>query len=87
MAKIYDLQLGAYNKLPTYSVIGTPTSFYVWVNERGQVWASDQGSSNRINGREAFGYYYKLKDLLEFGDQEGFIKLIKQIHKDHQRTK
>ena len=70
------LEVGAWNKLPHYAVIGEPVEFYVWVNE------DDRGlASNWIKGREAFDLYFKLKS----SNKSEFIKLIKKIAEENKR--
>ena len=51
-----SIEVGAWNKLPHYSLKGGPLKFYVWVNEDGG------GEASRwIEGR--FNLYHDLKNL------------------------
>ena len=66
------MEVGKYNKLPHYNIVGEPTSFYVWVNE------DNHGASSKwIKGRPAFKIYNKLA-LLFKNDKPEFIKLLKR---------
>lgn len=66
------LEVGAYNKLPHYAVIGEPCAFYVWVNEDGH------GTySNWVKGVGAFNTYHKLSKL----SKARFVSEVKAILK------
>lgn len=69
-----SMDYGAWNKLPHYSVVGTNTSFYVWVND-----GLTATASNWIKGRIASEEYNKLK-LLHGKDKRQFIILVKELH-------
>ena len=64
-------QVGNYNNLPHYNIIGEPTAFYVWVNEDGKGTAS-----NWITGREAFRIWHKLRAIKKKNE---FIREIKKL--------
>ncbi len=65
------LEVGAWNKLPHYLVVGCPNDFYVWINENGG------GSASKwYKGASAFSAYYK---LLKAEKQE-FINMVKALH-------
>jgi hypothetical protein len=66
------MEVGALNKLPHYSVIGTRVDFYVWVNEDGKGLAS-----KRIKGNYAFTLFNELTNLFK-KDKNQFIQRIKQ---------
>lgn len=66
------LEVGAWNKLPHYSVIGQPQSFYVWVNE------DARGSYTKwLTGAAAFTLYNKFRAIKS---KKEFIALAKQVH-------
>lgn len=50
------MEVGAYNKLPHYAVIGESVDFYIWINEDGRGEAS-----HWIKGNAAFKLYFKLR--------------------------
>lgn len=71
------LEVGAWNKLPHYSVVGRPVEFYVWVNEDGH------GSNSKwVKGTEAFTLYNKLRGL----NKAELVKSIKQLHKEYSKN-
>ena len=73
------LQVGRWDKLPHYAVIGEKTFFYVWVCEDGQ------GSSSKwVKGNEAFQLSNKLLNLFK-KDKAAFVSLVKQIHKEQSK--
>jgi len=57
MAK-HQMEVGAWNKLPHYAVVGDPQRFYVWVNESGH-----GRSSKWICGKQAFDLYSELRAI------------------------
>lgn len=73
------MEIGKYNKLPHYSVHGTKTQLYVWVNEDGRGSASEW-----ITGHTAFRLYNQLS-LLHKKDRNAFIELVKQTHFNNKR--
>ena len=73
------LEVGRWDRLPHYAVIGEKTSFYVWVCEDGQ------GSSSKwVKGNEAFQLSNKLLGLFK-KDKSAFVLLVKQIHKEQSK--
>lgn len=70
------LEVGAWNKLPHYSVVGRPTEFYVWVNENGH-----GSNSVWIKGAEAFTIYNKLRNL----DKKALVVKIKELHSTYRK--
>ncbi len=68
------MEVGKYNKLPHYSVHGSRTNMYVWVNEDGYGTASKW-----IVGKKAFRLYNQLQ-LLYKNDRKAFVELVKHIH-------
>lgn len=71
------LELGAYNKLPHYSVVGHPQDFYVWVNE------DSVGSASKwIKGKDAFTLYNKFRNIT---NKSEFVALIKQVHLENRK--
>lgn len=69
------MEIGKYNKLPHYSVVGEKNNFYLWVNEDGK-----GSSSNWIKGRLAFQLFNELRIRFK-KDKNGFIELLKKHHK------
>ena len=70
------MEIGTYDRLPHYSVVGSATNFYVWVNEDGR------GSASKwIKGAEAFSLYNKMRKATE----NGFISLVKTLLEQHPR--
>lgn len=74
------MEVGNWNKLPHYTVVGTPTKFYVWVNENGK-----GSSSTWLSGKEAFAKWFELKRYFKSNKQQ-FIALIKTIHQSSTRN-
>ncbi len=68
------MNIGAWNKLPHYSVIGTRTDFYLWVNEDGKGLASKW-----IKGNYAFALFNELTNLFK-KDKNQFVRRLKQEH-------
>lgn len=76
-----ELSIGNHKKLPHYSVIGTGTEFYVWIETSD----NNRGSASKwVVGREAFQYMLKLKKLYK-KDKNSFIELVKLIHLEHNK--
>lgn len=73
------MEVGKYNKLPHYSVVGEKTSFYLWINEDGK-----GSNSNWIKGQEAFKLYNQLQNALK-KDKEAFIKLVKEHYEKNRK--
>ena len=73
---MYKLEVGAYNKLPHYAVIGEPVDFYIWINEDGR-----GDASQWIKGNAAFNLYYKLRD----SSNEDFISLVKKNFNENRK--
>jgi hypothetical protein len=67
------LEVGAWNKLPHYSVQGSPQNFYVWVNEDGK-----GSNTSWFKGAEAFSVYNKLRGL----SRSLLVKELKRIHSE-----
>ena len=84
----YKLEVGKWDKLPHFAVIGEPTSFYVWINH-GNATALDpaQGASAWLQGREAFDAYYKLKHFCEKKKVNKFIALVEELHKSNRKRR
>ena len=75
-----NLEVGKWNKLPHYAVIGNPQDFYVWVNE-------DKFGSNSgwIKGAKAFEAYNKLANLHK-KDRVGFVTMVKALYKTYAKA-
>ena len=74
-----NLELGSWNDLPHYAVIGEASNFYIWVNEDGQ------GSSCEwLTGSTSFSNYHYLNRIFK-KDKKGFISLVKIIHKENMK--
>lgn len=58
MKKTRELSVGSYKNLPHYSVIGSASNFYYWINEDGL-----GKYSSWFKGKEAFKQYQKLTQL------------------------
>lgn len=71
-------EVGAWNKLPHYAIVGQPQDFYVWVNDGGTCC-----SSNWIKGNEAFRLYH---ELTRIKDKDEFVKRIKVILIEHGKS-
>lgn len=81
-----DLSVGSWDKLPHYSVVGVPTSFYVWINLDNQTFHDpEQGASAWVKGRVAFDAYAKLRRLYGKGKVKGFIEVVKELHKSNRK--
>lgn len=79
------LEIGKYNNLPHYAVIGEPTDFYVWINTGESLHsyqAGKAGASGWIKGNEAFREYNKLRQLYK-KDKTAFIDAIVQLHRGY----
>ena len=81
------LEIGAWDNLPHYAVVGSPTSFYVWINLKGGApcWyvSGSSGSSGWISGKAAFKHHNKLREYIDKGMKQEFINLIIQLHKEY----
>ena len=78
------MEVGRYNRLPHYAVVGEPADFYVWVNETGEPFVHKlQGHSHWIKGRSDI--YFKLKRSLR--DKEEFTKQIKELRAQYDSGK
>lgn len=73
------LEIGAWNKLPHYAVIGQSNDFYIWIDD-GEI-EGLKCASSWIKGRIAFELYYKLKRA----NKEDFISLVKKYHKRYEK--
>ena len=76
-----SFEYGAWNKLPHYAMIGTATSFYVWIND-----GINATSSKWIKGRIAFEEYNKLVNL-HGKDKQQFITKIQELHSKFRKQK
>jgi hypothetical protein len=80
------LEVGSWDKLPHYAVVGTPVNFYVWVcTEKPPYGDVDQGASEWITGLEAFTAHAKLRQMAAKGRREEFITLVKELHKSNRK--
>jgi len=68
------MEVGAYNKLPHYAVIGTPIDFYIWKNEEGSGTASQW-----IQGASAFEAWHKLCHY-KVKNKTEFVRYLKVLH-------
>jgi len=69
------MQVGSWNKLPMYSVVGSATEFYVWYESKTQ-----KGRASRwLKGQEAFQRFHTLRKLHK-KDKDKFCKMVKEIH-------
>jgi hypothetical protein len=65
------IEIGKWNKLPHYMVVGQPQAFYIWINE------DDHGSNTSwIKGN--LPLYHKIKNTK---GREATIALLKGLHK------
>ena len=81
-----DLSVGSWDNLPHYSVVGVPTSFYVWINLDNQTSHDpEQGASAWVKGRVAFDAHANLKRLSRKGKVDEFIKVVKELHKNNRK--
>jgi hypothetical protein len=71
------IEIGKYNKLPHYELIGKGTDFYVWINEDGR-----GESSKWIKGRTASKEYYKIKNEKDKNKQ---IQMIKELYARYEK--
>ena len=67
-----DLELGSWDKLPHYKVIGQKTDFYIWISDKTGFSCSDW-----IKGRDAFKIHNKLNELFK-KDKKAFVVLLKE---------
>ena len=72
------MEFGSCEKSPHHAVVGDPSCYYVWINERGR-----GSESNWIIGKKGFNDFYILKKLLKKKDKIAFIDLIKQLHEEN----
>lgn len=72
------LEVGRWDKLPHYAVIGKPTEMYLWVNEDGI-----GSASNWIKGKESFELYHELRQMVK--DKSKFIQAIKMARHANRR--
>lgn len=73
------LEIGSWNNLPHYSVIGNSCSFYLWKNED-----KHGANTNWITGRAATEILSKLRNLRVKGKSD-FIDAFKQYYTEHQK--
>lgn len=77
-----EIEVGAWNKLPHYAVIGHPQRFYVWVNEgNGNAFTC---SSDWIKGKAAFELFHELKQIK---DKKVLVARIKEIYNQFRKMK
>jgi hypothetical protein len=69
------MSVGAYNKLPHYAVVGSPTEFYVWCQQDKST-PGHMCNSEWIRGRDAFDTFHKLEKLFK-KDKPQFTALLK----------
>lgn len=78
------IEVGSYKKFPHIAMVGTPQSFYLWVDEDGT-----QGvftcASEWIKGREAFKLYHKLR-ILYHKDKKQFCEEVRVLHEQYKRV-
>lgn len=65
------LEVGAWNKLPHYVVVGSPLNFYVWVAE-----GTEASNTSWFKGSKAFSAYNKLLKL----NKRDLVTELKRIH-------
>ena len=69
-----QMEIGSFNKLPHYAVVGDKTRLYIWVDEDGR------GSNSKwITGRIAFQLWSELETRFK-KDKSAFIELLKKQH-------
>lgn len=82
------LEIGAWNKLPHFAVVGSPVEFYIWINtgrQGGSAYVPGiQGACGWIRGKYAFELYNKLSVARK--DRCKFIQLCKDSHSKIKRT-
>lgn len=71
----HKMNVGAYNKLPHYAIVGSATEFYVWCQEDKNA-LGYMCNSEWIRGRDAFDTYHRLEKLFK-KNKPGFISLLK----------
>lgn len=69
-----QLEVGRYNQLPHYAVIGAPQEFYLWVNEDGH-----GGNSPWQTGPEAFALFHRLR-ALQAKDKAAFATEVRRLY-------
>lgn len=73
------MQIGKWNKLPHYSIVGQPSDFYIWIDKDGR-----GGNTKWIKGKEAFGIWNRLKKLHK-KDKSGFIELAEKVYDKYKK--
>lgn len=68
------LEVGGYNKLPHYAVVGRPVEFYVWVNEGSSPYSGR--ISKWYKGAEAFSHWHKMLKMTK----PELVGYIKELH-------
>ena len=72
--KVKEMEVGKWNKLPHYAILGGKTDMYVWVNEDGK------GSASQwIKGNIAFRLWHRLEKRFK-KDKKAFVELLKTAH-------
>ena len=69
--------VGSWDNLPHYSVIGTASCFYVWINEDGHGKAS-----HWLKGKHNFRLFHDLKKL-SAKDKKAFCAKVKEVYEAH----
>lgn len=68
-------EIGKWNKLPHYRIVGDATSFYLWINKDGK-----GGNTEWIRGKNAFRLYNK---LVTVKSKHEFIELFEQAYQEN----
>ena len=65
------IEIGKWNKLPHYMVVGQPQAFYIWANEDGH-------GSNTVWIKGDLPWYHRIKNTK---GRKATIALLKGLHK------
>jgi hypothetical protein len=80
------IEVGSWDKLPHYAVVGRPVNFYVWIClSKPHHFDRAQGASEWISGAGAFAAHTKLRNLAAKGRKSEFIDMIKELHKSNRK--
>lgn len=71
---VKTLEVGKWNKLPHYCVVGSPVDFYVYSHENFR-----RSWSGSVKDKEALVYWSKFLALSKRKDNAGFITLVQEI--------
>jgi len=69
------MQIGSWDKLPHYNVVGQPTMFYVWINVDGK-----GVNSKWLTGEPAFAMWFVLLEKFNKTDKTEYIRLLQDLY-------